>query len=129
MALESKGMYISANRTKGVSIYVTNADGVAKDFDEKISTINLINAFLMKTSQDWQGRAKAAQLLANRREVVTPPALLNCMGTDPNLSVRRAALLSFEQLTGFQEADVFAFKDASESWPKNRDAYLKSLPK
>jgi hypothetical protein len=83
----------------------------------------------MNTHQDFLLRAKAAKLLANRREAPTPPALLNCMGTDPNLWVRRAALVSFQGLTGFQPVDVFAFQPASEWWAKNKDAYLKSLPK
>jgi hypothetical protein len=131
MALETKGLYLVADRTGGVSIATLNPDGSKKETDEHISTQDLINVFLMNTQKDWQGRTKAAKLLGNRREAATPPALLNCMGTDPNLWVRRAALQSFQGLTGFgfQGEDIFAFREALDWWKKNQDTYVKSLPK
>jgi hypothetical protein len=129
MALETKVLYLNTDRTPGIDIWTTNPDGSKKDINEKISTPELIYIFLINRSQDWRFRVRAAKLLATRRERTTPDALLQCMNSDPNLWVRRAALDSFVILTRFIPHDVFAFQEASDWWSKNSDAYLSSLPK
>jgi hypothetical protein len=51
------------------------------------------------------------------------------MHADPSLWVRREALRSFETQTGYQEHDVFDFDGAADWWRKNKQDYLKTLPK
>jgi hypothetical protein len=128
-AFDSNGMYILGERTRGVSIQINNPDGTPGDKDEQITTAFLISTFLLDSTQPWPAKAKAAEILTNRREAAVPPALIEAMNQDANLWVRRAALRSFETLTGYQEQDVFDFGPAANWWGKNAESYLKSLPK
>jgi hypothetical protein len=128
-AMPVKIMYISATRTKATTIFLNNPDGSRGLADQKIPTQTLIHDFLWNQKQPWAGRAKAAEVLADRREEDVPVALLAAMQSDPNLWVRRTAFRSFTQLTGFQEVDVFDFDGASNWWLKNKDEFLKSIPK
>jgi len=128
-AMQVKIMYISATRTKATTIFLNNPDGSRGLADQKIPTQTLIHDFLWNQKQPWAGRAKAAEVLADRREEDVPVALLAAMQSDPNLWVRRTAFRSCSQLTGFQEVDVFDFDGASNWWLKNKDEFLKSIPK
>jgi len=126
--LEVKGFYIFANRTKGVSIWMLNPDGSKGAQDGNIQVPLLIDYFLFN-QPNWAYRDKAAQLLAYKRQRGVAEALLKSMQTDPDLWVRRDALRSFEQLTGFVEQDVFDFGRAATWWQENKDHYLKTLLK
>jgi hypothetical protein len=128
-ALEAKVIYLTSSRVKPISIYLRNPNGSHGATDENIPTPSLLTVFLQNQQQGWEGRAKAAELLGARREAGVPPALLTSMNSDSNLWVRRATLRSFEQLTGYQENDVFDFQAAENWWEKNKDTYLNSLPK
>jgi hypothetical protein len=127
--LEAKVMYISSTRVKSVSVFLLNPNGSHGAADEKIPTDKLFSEFPLNQRQQWEFRDKAAALLGTRREAEVPPTLITCMITDPNLWVRRDALRSFEQLTGYQENDVFDFQAAANWREKNKDTYLSSLPK
>jgi hypothetical protein len=127
--LETKMTYALGDRVRGVSIWILNPDGSPGLTNEAISTPALVGLFLRNKAQDWTFRVKAAQLLGFRHESEVPPALLNSMADDSNLWVRRAALQSFQQLTGFQPNDAFGFKEAVDWWDKNKATYLNSLPK
>jgi hypothetical protein len=120
---------VSGNRVSGISIWKLNPDSSQGATNEKMATTDLIGLFRLNMGQVWTYRARAAQLLAGRREAIVPPALLEAMNHDPNLWVRRAALESFQGLAGFQADDVFGFKQAEDWWTKNKDTYLKSVPK
>lgn len=117
----------TGDRIHGMSIWMLKADGSQGATNEAISTNDLVSTFLLVRTELWQHRAKAAQLLGARREAVVPPALLLAINSDPNLWVRRTALVSFQQVTGFLPDDVFAFEAAQEWWNKNREDYLKSV--
>jgi hypothetical protein len=127
--LETKVMYLSGTRVKSVSIFILNSNGSHGATDEKIPTASLLTEFLLNPRPQWEIRDKAAVLLGTRREAEVLPALVTCMSAYANLWVRRDALRSFEQLTGFQENDVFDFQGAANWWEKNKDTYLNSLPK
>jgi hypothetical protein len=127
-ALESKGMYIIGSRGKGISIAFTYNDGT-KVTDDKIATGILESTFLLNQTQHWEARDKAAELLADRREIGVVELLLRSMQADPNLWVRRAALRSFESQTNYQEHDVFDFDGAADWWTKNKQNYLKTITK
>lgn len=127
--IEAKELYISGNRVSGIKIWLTKPDGSQGLTDEQIPTEGLIGVFLLNESKNWEWRTRAAQLLSVRREANVPEALLAAMNSDQNLWVRRAALLSFQSLTGFQADDVFGFKQATDWWAKNKDTYSKSIPK
>lgn len=127
--IQTKLAYVFGDRVRGISIWMNNPDGSHGLTNEAIPAFALINTFLRDHNQTWAFRVKAAQLLSARREAEVPPALLESMRDDPNLWVRRASLVSFQQLTGFQSNDAFGFTEAVEWWDKNKATYLSSIPK
>jgi hypothetical protein len=127
--IEVKEPYVFGERVRGVDIWLNNSDGTHGPTNDAIPTTALIGTFLLSNNQRWEFRTRAAQILASRRESAVPPVLLSAMQNDNNLWVRRAALLSFQQLTGFQPNDVFGWQEAADWWAKNKDNYLNSLPK
>jgi hypothetical protein len=126
--MEVKLLYATGSRTGGMSIWIVNPDGSKGAEDEKIPSSSLMSVFLFAAPQ-WEHRVRAAEILGTRRESGVAEALLRAMQTDQNLWVRRAALRSFEGLTGFQEHDTFDFDKAADWWQKNKSDYLKNLPK
>lgn len=126
--IEVKEPYLVGNRTAGISIWLLNRDGTKGLSDGKIPSAGLISVFLL-SNKPWQMRAKAAQLLGSRRDVGVAEALLTAMQHDRNLWVRRAALLSFQTLTGFRPNDAFDFEGAATWWKKNKSNYLKNILK
>jgi hypothetical protein len=127
--IEVKEPYLVGKRTTGVSIWLVNSDGSHGLTDESIPTAMLISTFLLNNSQQWLFRARAAELLASKREQGVAEALLRATQSDSNLWVRRAALQSFQSLTGYQPPDVLGFDGAAEWWEKNNDSYKSSIPK
>jgi hypothetical protein len=126
--IEVKEPYLVGMRTQGTSIWIKNPDGTQGVTDANIPSASLIALFLF-TAPEWTSRAKAAELLASKRETGVAEALLRSMQNDSNLVVRRASLQSFSALTGFRQFDVFDFGRASEWWEKNKTDYLKTISK
>ena len=52
-----------------------------------------------------------------------PEALLEAAHNDPHLAVVKSALQAFDQLTGYQNADIFGV-DYADAWWKSRSAKL-----
>ncbi len=125
-ALEAKLSYIGTTRIKGIEIHRTKEDGSCveeDDFETNWLIEDLIN------NQNWMVRTKAANLLARRKEINVPEALLEVMENDPNLWVRKEALDSFEKVTGFIASDVFQFEtgEPREWYLKEKDEVMKKL--
>ena len=121
-----KGFYIGKTKIKGIILHRTNENGTRIEENE-FETSWLIEDLVQ--SQNWKIRAKAAKVLANRKEVNVPEALLNAMESDPNLWVRKEALDSFERVTEYEASDVFQFETgAPRSWYQlNKDKIKKKL--
>lgn len=112
--LSIKGFYIGKTKIKGFEVFRKDEEGNLVKV-ENIETSLLIDDLLQ--NKDWRARAKAAELLRNRKEVGVPEALLDSMENDPNLWVRKEALISFESVTEFIAGDVFQFEtDIPRKW-------------
>ena len=98
-------------RIKGVSIVAEESDG-RKTKDDEISTQILLKN--LANHEDWQIRAKAAQLLKDRKEEIVSEALLKAVKSDPRLDVRKLALKSFAIINDVELPDVFDAQCAIE---------------
>jgi len=102
-----KRFYIGITKVRGIELFRKDEEGNLVKV-ENYETSLLIDDLLQ--NKDWKARAKAAELLRNRKEVGVPEALLDSMENDPNLWVRKEALKSFESVTEFKASDVFQFE-------------------
>jgi hypothetical protein len=105
--LSIKGFYIGKTKIKGFEMSRKDEEGNQVK-GENFETSWLIDDLIQNT--DWRVRAKTAELLKSHKEVGVPEALLDSMENDPNLWVRKEALVSFESVTGFKASDVFQFE-------------------
>jgi hypothetical protein len=121
-----KGFYIGKTKIKGIKLHRTNENGTLIEEDE-FETSWLIEDLMQ--NQKWEIRTRAAKLLARRKELGVPEALLNAMESDPNLWVRKEALDSFENITEYEARDVFYFETGlPRSWYQlNKDKIQKKL--
>ena len=106
-----KNHYATMTRIKGVSIVAEESDG-RKTKDDEISTQILLKN--LANHEDWQIRAKAAQLLKDRKEEIVSEALLKAVKSDPRLDVRKLALKSFAIINDVELPDVFDAQCAIE---------------
>lgn len=118
--LAIKGFYIGKTKIKGLKLHRTKENGSQIQEDD-FETSWLIQ--VLEQNPHWKIRARAAQLLAKRKEPGVPEALLRSMENDINLWVRKEALDSFEKVTEFKASDVFQFEtDSPRRWYKmNKD--------
>lgn len=105
--LSIKRFYIGITKIRGFELFRKDEEGNLVKV-ENYETSLLIDDLLQ--NKDWRARAKAAELLRDRKEVGVPEALLDSMENDPNLWVRKEALISFESVTEFIAGDVFQFE-------------------
>lgn len=110
-ALRVKNYYATMTRIKGVSIVAKELDG-RKTKDDEISTQILLKD--LANNENWQIRAKAAQLLKSRKEEIVSEALLKTAKSDPRLDVRKLALDSFAIINDVKLPDVFDVQCAIE---------------
>lgn len=108
--LAIKGFYIGKTKIKGLKLHRTKENGSRVQEDE-LETSWLLQD--LQRNPHWRIRARAAQLLAERKESGVPEALLRSMENDINLWVRKEALDSFEKVTEFKASDVFQFETGS----------------
>ncbi len=92
---------------------ITDTDGKNKEVDE-ITTKNLIIELL--TNRDWKKRAFVVIELGKRKEKEVPEALMHCIEKDRNLEVVRNAIIAFENITGYERADVFKYEPIKSWW-------------
>jgi hypothetical protein len=113
-------------KIKGVTLTRTDENG-QKIEEQDFETSWLIED--LRNNQEWQIRQRSAKLLADRKEVGVPEALLESMEKDQNLWVRREAFKSFQAVTGFKERDVFQFfKGTPQIWyEKNKEEVSEKL--
>lgn len=105
--LAIKGFYIGKTKIKGLKLHRTKEDG-SRVQEDAFETSWLLQD--LERNPHWKIRARAAQLLAKRKEPGVPEALLNAMENDVNLWVRKEALDSFENVTDFKASDIFHFE-------------------
>jgi hypothetical protein len=122
--LRVKQFYITTSRIKNVSIKASDRAGPVRS-DDQIPTDILISE--LKNSSDWKEQAKAAELLANRREKNVPQALLESVCENPVLDVVKVALNSFEAVTGYKSSDVFDCRAATSWWKENKQRVIGQL--
>ncbi len=121
-----KHSFVNTTRIEGVEIAYTNPETGKSFKDNDIPTEVLIKDLSYHT--EWQVRGRAAELLKRRKEKQVPKVLLNAIQNDKNLEVRAKAMKSFENITGFKNADVFQYAPAKDWWDKNKkDINLKDL--
>jgi hypothetical protein len=76
---------------------------------------------------DWRFRARSAQLLANKKELGVPEALLDAMGNDENMEVFKHAVRAFKTVTGCIAPDTFEYEYCSEWWAANSETVNEKL--
>lgn len=126
--LAIKGFYIGKTKIKTLKLHRTKEDGSRVEEDD-FDTSWLLQD--LERHPHWKIRARAAKLLAKRKEPGVPEALLNAMETDTNLWVRKEALDSFESVTEFKASDVFQFETGSPRrwYEMNREKVQSQLKK
>jgi hypothetical protein len=102
-----KGIYIAGSRPAALELKQTLEDGTIVEQGPEFKTSWLLIDLV--ASKKWRVRALAAELLSGRKEKGIPEVLLNAMEHDPNLWVAKAALKSFESITGYKDHDIFEF--------------------
>ena len=91
-------------RISWVSIVAKEPDG-RNTKDDEIATQTLLKDLV--NNENWQIRAKAAQLLKNRKEEIVSEILLKTAESDSRLDVRKLALESFAIINDVKLPDVF----------------------
>jgi len=120
-----KLFYISFSRIRGVELEIVKEDGGKKKNNEL--TTDEIIAFL--DDEDFKKRAKAAQLLSNRKEKKVPDFLFQKIFYDEDLEVIKLANKSFSKITGFKAEEIPNFPPAEHItwWNENKENILKTL--
>lgn len=114
-----KAHYVSISRIKNNPLYYNGK------LDVDMSTEELLK--LLAFSEEWKGRARAAQILGKRKEKNVAEALMSAVRTDKCLDVVNEAKKSFGLLTKFKQKDIFQFEEVDDWWNINKDEYLKDL--
>jgi len=76
---------------------------------------------------DWRFRARSAQLLADKKELGVPEALLDAMENDENMEVFKHAVRAFKTVTGWIAPDTFEYEYCSEWWAANSETVNEKL--
>ncbi len=124
--LRVKTFYLGGTRIKTIELQYKENDGNLKK-DKEISMEVLVSTLI--NSEDWRQRAKASQLLRQRKEEIVISALIKAMIYDQRLDVIKECLNSFSAITGFKKADVLDHKPLLIWWDQNKDDVLAKLQK
>jgi hypothetical protein len=95
----------------------------AKESD--ITTPELIEMLINDAA--WKSRARSAQLLAERKELGVPEALIASMKDEENLEVLKDSIRAFEALTGYRAPEILGYEYCSEWWEVNSSAFKQEL--
>lgn len=120
--------YINVTYIKNFDLTIVNEQGVEIK-NEHIPTDKLIG-FLMHN--DFKHRAKAAQLLNNRKEVQVIEALLERILNDTDIEVLKEANKSFCNLTGLHTGDIPVWplpEYYKKYWTDNKDRLSEEFKK
>ena len=119
-----KSFYAADSRIQKISLVFKGPS----DFEYKDEAIPVTALFAyVRQDPDWKTRAKAADLLRTWKKQGVPEVLLEASKGDTNLYVVRAALRSFETVTGFRGDDVFSVAAAQTWWDQNKAVVNKHL--
>ena len=110
--------FMNSARIAGVTLSVQGT-GDTNIEESDFTTRDLID-FLID-DPDWRFRARSAQLLAEKKELGVPEALLDAMKDDENLEVFKHAVRAFEAVTGCIGPDTFEYEYCSEWWETNSE--------
>jgi hypothetical protein len=106
-------------RTAGVKLSVEGSAGLTRN-ELDLTTSELIDILI--DDPDWTFRARSAQLLAEKKEIGVPVALLESMKDEENLEVFKYAVRAFKAVTGCKAPDIFEYEYCSEWWDTNSEA-------
>ena len=115
---------MNSGRIEGVTLSAQATDDTNLE-ESDFTTQDLIN-FLID-DPDWRFRARSAQLLAEKKEIGVPEALLDAMKNDENMEVFKHAVKAFETITGCIGPDIFEYEYCSEWWEENSEAVNEKL--
>lgn len=116
--------FMNSARIAGVTLSVQGT-GDTNIEESDFTTRDLID-FLID-DPDWRFRARSAQLLAEKKEIGVPEALLDAMKDDENLEVFKHAVRAFEAVTGCIGPDTFEYEYCSEWWETNSETVNEKL--
>ena len=122
--LRAKSFYVGGTRLTNVSITHKKSDGTILK-DEEIDTVVLIDD--LHNNNNWLVRARAAQILGNRKEINTPGAMIEAMEKDKRLDVVKICIDSFEKLTGYKNNDILEYNLLTKWWEENKEEYISNL--
>ena len=93
--------------------------------ESDFTTQDLIDVLI--DDPDWRFRARSAQLLADKKELGVPEALLDAMENDENMEVFKHAVRAFKTVTGCIAPDTFEYEYCSEWWAANSETVNEKL--
>ena len=93
--------------------------------ESDFTTQDLIDVLI--DDPDWRFRARSAQLLADKKELGVPEALLDAMRNDENMEVFKHAVRAFKTVTGCIAPDTFEYEYCSEWWETNSETVNEKL--
>jgi hypothetical protein len=116
--------FMNASRTVGFTLSLqsaTETEGQESD----ITTPELLEALF--NDADWKVRARSAQLLADKKELGVPEALIESMKDEDNLEVLKDAVRAFEAVTGYRAPEILGYEYCSDWWEVNSSALKEKL--
>ena len=114
----------SSTRTAGVRLSMETT-GETADNASEITTPELIETLFNDAA--WKSRARSAQLLADRKELGVPEALMESMREEENLEVLKDSIRAFEDLTGFRAPEILGYEYCNDWWELNSSAFREEL--
>jgi hypothetical protein len=93
--------------------------------ESDFTTQDLIDVLI--DDPDWRFRARSAQLLADKKELGVPEALLDAMKNDENMEVFKHTVRAFKTVTGCIAPDTFEYEYCSEWWETNSETVNEKL--
>ena len=111
--------FANSGRTEGVTLTMEGPGGLSRE-EPDLTTSELIDILI--DDPDWRSRTRSAQLLAEKKEIGVPVALLESMKDDENLEVFKNAVKAFKAITDCKAPDIFEYEYCSEWWETNSEA-------
>jgi hypothetical protein len=115
---------LSSTRTVDATLSMESASETASEASD-ISTPELIE--LLINDAVWKSRARSAQLLAERKELGVPEALIESMRDEDNLEVLKDSVRAFEAVTGYRPPEILGYEYCSEWWEANSSAFIQEV--
>lgn len=124
--LRVKISWLSGTRISGITLVHKTPSGVVRKEDE-LTTCDILQE--LNVNPNWKVRAKAAEVLRDQKHKKkgVPEALLRAIRGDPHLNVVKAAVESWQVVTGFQSPDIFGIPYIPDWWKQHQSDLASSL--